>query len=268
MTAGTWVQSLGLDVDGDLYVEIDSGIRIYDSCLKDRLPGEVKLRPEDLMRLEHRRLYYRFLSTLKEIETVVIQSGYEKGHVFHEGQVVVDAGARVGAFAMKISRAVGEDGRVLAIEPEPRSFALLMKNIRANGIRNIVAVQKALWSEPEELNLFLSGNGASHSIYPGPFYGSTGDSIRVQASTLDDILKGHEMASVDFIKMDIEGSEIEALKGMKRALGSRVHLAIAAYHPVEGSLAHERILPHLEQLGFEASLADGIVHARRSRTRN
>jgi FkbM family methyltransferase len=263
MTSGTWAKSLGLDVDGDLYVDIDSGIRFHDLCLKNPLPGEVKIRPEDLMRPERRQLYYRFLSTLKEIETVVIHSGYDKNHLFKKGDVVVDAGARIGAFAMKASSAVGEDGRILAIEPEPRNFALLKKNIEVNGFHNIVAVQKALWSESRDLDLHLSGNGASHSIYPEPFYGSTGESIRVEAAALDDILEELEIASVDFIKMDIEGSEIETLKGMKRTLALRVQLAIAAYHPVEGKLAHTVIMPELEQLGFTAVLSDGIVRAWR-----
>ena len=65
-----------------------------------------------------------------------------------------------------------------------------------------------------------------------------GDSIRVEADTLDGILQELGIASVDFIKMDIEGSEIEALKGMRKTLESQVQLAIAAYHPVKGQLAH------------------------------
>jgi hypothetical protein len=68
---------------------------------------------------------------------------------------------------------------------------------------------------------------------------------------------------VDFVKMDIEGSEIAALKGMKRTLEGRVQLAIAGYHPVEGSLSHAIIMPQLEQLGFKTAYADGIVRARR-----
>ena len=72
-----------------------------------------------------------------------------------------------------------------------------------------------------------------------------------------------EIGSVDFIKMDIEGSEIEALKGMKRTLQCNVRLAIAAYHPVEGRLTCNVIVPQLEQLGFKTTYTEGIVQAGR-----
>jgi hypothetical protein len=100
-------------------------------------------------------------------------------------------------------------------------------------------------------------------VYYDAFYSSTGDSISVEADTLDSILEELDLASVDFIKMDIEGSEIEALKGMPKALESQVQLAIAAYHPVKGQFAHTVIAPQLTQLGFKTTFADGIVHAHR-----
>ena len=263
MTRDNWVRSLGLDADGSLFVEIDNGIRLFDSCLQPLLHGAVTIPPQDLMRPENRQLYYRFLTTLKEIETIFINSIYDGSHPFKRGSVVVDAGARIGTFAAKISGALGEEGRIIALEPEPRNFACLRKNIEANGLRNVVAIQKALWSRTQRLDMYLSGNAAAHSAYQDAFYSSTNNSISVEADTLDSILQELGIASVDFVKMDIEGSEIEALKGMRKTLGSQVQLAIAAYHPVEGQLAHTVIAPQLTQLGFKATYADGIVHARR-----
>jgi len=111
--------------------------------------------------------------------------------------------------------------------------------------------------------MYLSGNAAALSVYHDAFYSSTGDSIGVEADTLDGILKELDIAAVDFIKMDIEGSEIEALKGMRKALESQVQLAIVAYHPVGGQLAYTVIAPQLTQLGFKTTFADGIVHAHR-----
>jgi len=263
MTRDNWVQSLGLDADGSLFVEIDNGIRLYDSCLQHALPGAVTISPADLMKPENRQLYYRFLTTLKEIEGLVINSTYNGSYPFKRGDIVVDAGARIGVFSAKISAALGEEGRIIAIEPEPRNFACLRKNIEANRLNNVVAIQKALWSQKQQLDMYLSGNAAAHSMYHDAFYGSTGDTIRVEADTLDGILEELDIASVDFIKMDIEGSEIEALKGMPKALNSQVQLAIAAYHPVKGQLAHTVIASGLTQLGFRTTFADGIVHAHR-----
>ena len=263
MTQDNWVKSLGLDVDGNLFVEIDNGIRLYDLCLNHRLPAEVRIHPGDLMSAGNRQLYFRFLTTLKEIEGVIIRSAYDGFYRFKKGNVVVDAGARIGTFAAKISAAVGDEGRIIAIEPEPHNYACLLKNIEANRMRNVFAVPKMLWSRAGRLDLHLSGNSAAHSAYCEGFYGSTGESIRVEADTLDGILKGLGIESADFIKMDIEGSEIEALKGMSSALKTAAQLAIAAYHPVEGKMAHTVIIPQLEQLGFQITYADGIVRARK-----
>lgn len=263
MMRDNWVRSLGLDADGSLFVEIDNGIRLYDSCLQHPLQSTVTIPPQDLMKPENRQLYYRFLSTLKELENIFIHSLYERSHQFRRGCIVVDAGARIGAFAAKISRAIGEEGRLIAIEPEPRNFSCLVKNIKANNLNNVLAIQKALWSRTQPLDIYLSGNAAAHSAYYDAFYSSTDNSIRVDADTLDSILDDMNISSVDFVKMDIEGSEIEALKGMQKILTSNVQLAIAAYHPVDGLFAHTVIVPQLKQLGFETTFIDGIVYAHR-----
>jgi FkbM family methyltransferase len=263
MPRDNWVRSLGLDTDGSLFVEIDAGIRFYDLCLSTPLPCAFPIRPEDLMKAENRKLYFCFLTTLKEIESVLLNSAYDGCHQFQKGDIVVDAGARIGTFAAKISNSLGDEGRIIAIEPEPRNFACLQKNIKANRLNNVIGVQKMLWSRTEKLDLYLSKSTAAHSAYCDSFYGSTGESIRVDAETLDSILERLGLGTANFIKMDIEGSEIEALKGMKKTLESNVKMAIAAYHPVEGRLAHTVVAPQLEQLGFKTTYVQGIVQAWR-----
>ena len=263
MSRDNWVRSLGLDVDGSLFVDIDNGIRLYDLCLNDPLPRPVNIHPEELMKAGNRRLYFRFLKTLKEIESIMFHSAYDGDYQFKKGDIIVDAGARIGTFAALISSAVGDDGRIIAIEPEPRSFDCLQKNIKANQLNNVTAVQKLLWSRTEQRDFYLSGNAASHSAYCDTFYDPTGESIRVEADTLDNILEGLGIACVNFVKMDIEGSEIEALRGMKKTLVSDLHLAIAAYHPIEGTFSYNMIMPQLEQCGFKAVYVDGLVKARR-----
>jgi len=262
MVRDNWVRSLGLDCDGSLFVDIDTGIRLYDLCLDHPLPEAVGLRPEELMRGENRPLYNRFLTTLNEIAGIMFGSIYDEGREFRDGDVVVDAGARIGTFSAKVSAAVGHNGKVIAVEPEPRNFRLLCKNIEFNRLRNVIPVRKMLWSEAREVGLLLSGNVSAHSAYCDSFYGSTGEAIPAAAETLDGILEGLEIAHVDFVKMDIEGSEVEALKGMAKTLHPGVELAVAAYHPVNGILTHNVLLPQLERLGFQTACREGIIRAR------
>ena len=265
MIRDNWVKLLGLDSDGSLFVEIDTGIRLYDFCVDHPLQGVVSIQPEDLMRVENRQLYFRFLTTLNEISSIQFGFAYDEGYEFHDGDVVVDAGARIGTFTTKASRSVGSAGRVIAIEPEPRSYALLCKNIEANQLNNVIPIQKMLWSAAQPLELNLSGNAAAHSAYCDGFYGSTGETLACEAATLDSILEGVGVGRVDFVKMDIEGAEIEALKGMSSLLRSGAELAIAAYHPVNGTPSHSILIPQLERLGFNPIFREGIVRASRAR---
>ncbi len=264
MSRNNWVKSLGVDGNGSLFVETDNGIILYDFCRDTSFSAARIVHPQDLMRIENRQLYYSFFSTLNEIDGIIFKSAYDGDYQFKKGDVIVDAGARIGTFSAKVSAAVGNEGKVIAVEPEPRNYQYLLKNIEMNRWNNVVAVQKMLWSTRTEKKLYLSGYSSAHSAYGDEFYNWTGDYITVEADTLDNILADQGVAAVDFIKMDIEGSEVEALKGMEKVLGCNVQMAIAAYHPLEGHPTNEDIIPWLRDLGFDASYSqEGIVQARR-----
>src|SRR3990172_1247370 len=136
MGGENWVKSLGLDKDGTLFVELESGIILFDTSCHGSLSQAVRVHPEDLMRPENRQLYFCFLTTLNEISEIIYKSSYDEFYQYKRGDVVVDAGARIGTFAAKASLAVGEEGTIIAIEPEPRNFAHLVKNIQANKFKN------------------------------------------------------------------------------------------------------------------------------------
>jgi FkbM family methyltransferase len=260
-----WVKTLGLDTDGTLFVALENGTVLYDTCLNTPLPQAVNIQVKDLMKAKNRHLYYRFHATLNEISELIYNDLYDRDIVFKPGDVVVDAGARIGTFTAKISGTVGKTGRIVAVEPEPRNYACLVKNIRLNRLDNVIPVRKMLWSGPRAMDLFLAGNAASHSAYHSPFFGSTGESVPVEADSLDRILEAARIGPVDFIKMDIEGSEFEALQGMGKTLESCRNLAVASYHLPEGQPTHPAVVRELERVGFEAVLADGLVRARRNR---
>ena len=85
--------------------------------------------------------------------------------------------------------------------------------------------------------------------------------IEIKVDTLDNILEGLKIDRVNFIKMDIEGAEIEALKGMKETLGNNdVKLAIASYHKVNGQPTYKTIIPMMREMGFNSRFKDGISY--------
>ena len=82
------------------------------------------------------------------------------------GDVVLDVGANVGYYTLIFAECVGETGKVFAFEPDPTNFALLKKNIEANGVKNVVLVQKAVSDTTGITRLHLSEERQmGHRIY-------------------------------------------------------------------------------------------------------
>ncbi len=135
---------------------------------------------------------------------------YEQVEYPRQGQIIVDAGAGVGMFTVKASLQVGDTGFVHAFEPEPENFQLLMDNTKK--LDNVAVYQKALWSSHGVKKFYVrSDNPLGHGLWN---IGVIKEVIEVETVTLDSIVEGR----VDFLKMDIEEAELEALRGATRIL--------------------------------------------------
>lgn len=127
-----------------------------------------------------------------------------------EGMTVIDIGANIGYVTLIMAELVGPSGKVYAIDPNPNSFRVLVKNIQANGYTDFVFPYQMGISNTNGVSKFyvsdkwnLSGMSATkHSKQV----------INIPVTTLDDFMK--DKGYPDFIKMDIEGHEVEALEGM------------------------------------------------------
>ncbi len=147
-----------------------------------------------------------------------------------EGDYVIDAGACWGETALSFSLQVGTTGRVFAFEFIPDNLTILKKNLGLNpelgGI--VKVIPSPLWDIPgRELN--FDEGGCSSRLLPEGCYGA-----KVLTTSLDEFVKENGIEHIDFIKMDIEGSELAALKGAANVLRAfRPKLAIALYHKAE-----------------------------------
>jgi FkbM family methyltransferase len=144
------------------------------------------------------------------------------------GMTVVEIGAAEGYYALTASRLVGDTGKVYAFEPFPKSFELLARNVRRNGARNIILEQKAVCDKIGMARLYLSRKDPlKNSLGTGRT--ETDRFIEVETTTLDAYF-GNER--VNFIKMNIEGSEPLVLRGMQNVLTHSPDLRILAeYDP-------------------------------------
>jgi FkbM family methyltransferase len=129
--------------------------------------------------------------------------------------VVLDVGANIGYYTLIFARLVGPEGKVFAFEPDPDNFRLLKKNVRANGYNNVVFVNKAVADRSGVTRLFVCpDNKGDHRLYDS---GDGRRSIDVDTVALDDYFADYQGA-IDFIKVDIQGSEAAALRGMRGLL--------------------------------------------------
>ncbi|MDQ5871090.1 MAG: FkbM family methyltransferase [Acidobacteriota bacterium] len=130
--------------------------------------------------------------------------------LLRKGDRVVDLGAHIGTFAL----GAGALGcRVLAVEAAPRNVALLEAGIRENGFDRVEVVPAAVSDRPGVLRFVADGpfGQVCDDGYPGP-------SIEVPAVTLDDLLSRLGWDGVDYLKIDVEGAEFAAFRGMSQLL--------------------------------------------------
>jgi len=174
--------------------------------------------------------------------------------------IFVDVGANIGKYTIKVARQVGDNGRVISIEPESCNFEILKANIKLNRLSNVTLVNAACWNKNEKLKLYLAQLPGDHSVKKPV---ST-DFVEVSALKLDDILKHLQIEYVSFIKIDAEGADGEVLEGAEKTIARNPHLKIIFEATNEDNLA--KCQEVLEKHGFAIVRVVnwGIYYARKA----
>jgi FkbM family methyltransferase len=162
---------------------------------------------------------------LAEEEWIMRSAGEEQ---LRKGDVVVDIGAHIGTFGDDALRRGAS--KVIMVEPDPVNVECLRRNFReeiADG--RVVVVPEGAWSSESTLEFTTgvtnSGTGSFVILESGS------DKIQVPVRRLDDMLKRLAIPKVNFIKIDIEGAEREALKGARETMkNDKPRLMLDAYH--------------------------------------
>lgn len=154
------------------------------------------------------------------------------------GDLVVDGGAFWGDTMLWLAERSSPGGRVVAFEPDRANADVLEANLRLNPelARRVELRFEALWDT--ETTLELAPRGAATSVGPGE--GS------VPGISLDGLRRAGLLGGVDFIKLDVEGAELAALRGAAELIrDSAPGLAVAVYHRADDILAVPRMLDRL-----------------------
>lgn len=175
------------------------------------------------------------------------------------GDVIVDIGAGRGEDVFAFSPAVGSTGQVWALEPHPTSFAALEHLCRLNRLANVVPLNFACTAEPADLQIETLPVWESNFVRTGA---PTSSSHPVRGVPFDDIAVKHGIDRIDFLKMNIEGAERDALPGCRNALEHTRHVCVAAhdFRANRGEGEQFRTLTfvreYLTDVGFEVVTGD------------
>ena len=150
------------------------------------------------------------------------------------GDCVIDVGAHLGRYTIVSSKKVGSEGKVIALEPHPFNFKLLKKSIKENNLTNVVTENVAASSAPGKLQLYLPdqdlGYTMHHSIkaeYLNHKYGRASTKfIKVNSNTIDNIVQTYSLSQVNWMKIDVEGAELDVLRGAETTLSCNKNMSV------------------------------------------
>lgn len=180
------------------------------------------------------------------------------------GMNIVDIGAHIGYFSILYSRLVGENGHVYAFEADPENYKLLEHNTK--HLKNISRYQKAVSQHVGKIDFYhIENSTGCHSVIDP---NRQSHKITVDSIALDDLIASGKLEKIDIIKIDIEGGEPLAFKGMKQLLTESKKIQLVTEFNqkslIAGGVTPDQFLSQLESFGFMIFCItnDGLIPVR------
>jgi len=176
-----------------------------------------------------------------------------------EGDFAIDAGGCWGDTALYFASKAGPSGRVYSFEFLPSNLELYNRNLDMNPDlkRCVDLIQNPIWSTAGE-EIAIKANGPGTSLRPND---SSSDKLSYRTESIDHLVEVGQIEKVDFIKMDIEGAELNALKGAEQTIRRfQPKLAITVYHSLNDFWEIPEWLESLG-LGYKFYLRHFTIHA-------
>jgi len=173
--------------------------------------------------------------------------------------VVFDVGANQGFYTILASKQVGPQGRVFAFEPAPPEYRKLRRNVWVNRCRNVVVEPRAVGVETAVTEFHVCGDGLGGFSSRRPPAADVGwvhkELIQVPLVSLDGYAKENHLTSLDFLKIDVEGGELDVLEGARHYVLPRlapvVMCEVSEVRTRQWDYAPSAILELMRGLGYE-----------------
>lgn len=181
----------------------------------------------DLLDLRLTEVLFELTTPTRDVE--VLRTYLSAGDTF------LDIGANHGTFALPLASVVGPTGHVIAFEPQPRLVEVLRRSIAANAFTFCTVIEGACGDDDRDLTFFvppLSGGGSLFHKSAGPDALTT---MTVRQRRLDDVMATRPVHGRVAVKLDVEGAEVEVLRGGRKFL--RAHRPLMLIEMNQASLS-------------------------------
>lgn len=180
------------------------------------------------------------------------------------GDYVVLVGFHSKSMLSRISRIVGESGKVIVIEPEDDNVKGLLDCIKTNSLRNVTLIKKAAWNKEGHHKLLIAKKLGDHKleqdniIHDNDFKGHISTKM-VEVDTMDNILSKLRINSVDYSEITVNGAELKVLEGMKNTIGNVKRLFVKGHARVKetGKPINQLLVSFLDKHGFKTYITKG-----------
>lgn len=138
------------------------------------------------------------------------------------GKTVYDIGGHIGFMTLFFARQVGETGRVVTFEPNPQNYQAILDHIQLNDFKNVQVIQIGLGRRQETLQFVVAGASAQGSVEASRqkqlLKQKGAKAFQIEIDTLDNQMALNNLPKPDFVKIDVEGLELDVLSGMAQTI--------------------------------------------------
>jgi FkbM family methyltransferase len=170
-----------------------------------------------------------------------------------KGMVCLDLGGNIGYYTLLESKIVGEEGKIISVEPSPQNYHYLKENLDMQNISNVETYNFACGDIDGEINFLISKNSNTcRTISDDEPIPKNQKIIKVPIKKLDTFLEENPLPRIDFLRTDVEGYEMQVFEGAKKTIQKHKPMIQIEVHPdYLGKSKTKRFLQFLENENYD-----------------
>jgi len=221
------------------------------------------LTKKDFTLLETRSGIKYFIRSKTADKGIILEIFYDNAYLpkiegfrIEKGDIVIDVGAQIGVFSILAAKKF--KAKVISFEPLKENYDILLKNIKINGLKNIIPVRKAICKKNGRAKLYIDEtNTGGHSIFLNRDKYEIVDCI-----TLKDVFKEFDIKKCNFLKLDCEGCEYEVVLESPKEVLEKIDKISMEFHE-HPKYSVKMLKEKLEECGFNIILKNHMLYAWR-----